>query len=276
MSSHVEAVAGLVVEAVGEVAAFAVVSDVEVAAPQFLDERGEAGIADGIVVVRILRLNGDGELVVGQQAQAGKGLGDAVALVGAVVSVEFLKADHRQASLAILALSLGGDEDSLSALMERHGDKLTLYLDGCLHDLHESEDLMIEAFAYLIAKQPRIRDGGFKAYLYKAARHMALRHRSKRRLMFSLDALTDEPDGQLLAEEVIGTAERNRILHGCMGEMNPDYREVLYLTYFEGMSYAQAAEVTGKTVKQITNLVYRGKESLRKLLEREEITNAEP
>ena len=79
MSSHVEAVAGLVVEAVGEVAAFAVVSDVEVAAPQFLDERGEAGIADGIVVVRILRLNGDGELVVGQQAQAGKGLGDAVA-----------------------------------------------------------------------------------------------------------------------------------------------------------------------------------------------------
>lgn len=51
---------------------------------------------------------------------------------------------------------LGGDEDSLSALMERHGDKLTLYLDGCLHDLHESEDLMIEVFAYLIAKQPRI------------------------------------------------------------------------------------------------------------------------
>ena len=35
---------------------------------------------------------------------------------------------------------LSGDEDGLSALMERHGDKLTLYLDGCLHDLHESED----------------------------------------------------------------------------------------------------------------------------------------
>ena len=38
---------------------------------------------------------------------------------------------------------------------------------------------------------------------------------------------------------------------------------------------AQAAEVTGKTVKQITNMVYRGKESLRRLLEREGITNAE-
>ena len=171
---------------------------------------------------------------------------------------------------------LSGDETGLELLIKKYGDPLTLYIDGYLHDVHEAEDLMMETFSWLFTKKPRIREGGFKAYLYKAARHMALRHRSKRRLMFSLDALTDEPDGQLLAEEVIGTAERNRILHGCMGEMNPEYREVLYLTYFEGMSYAQAAEVTGKTVKQITNLVYRGKESLRKLLEREGITNAEP
>ena len=78
-----------------------------------------------------------------------------------------------------------------------------------------------------------------------------------------------------LAEEVILTEERNRVLHFCMDEMNPDYREVLYLTYFEDMSYAQAAEVTGKTVKQITNMVYRGKKSLRRLLELEGITNAE-
>ena len=171
---------------------------------------------------------------------------------------------------------LNGDDEGLNALMKKYGDPLTLYIDGYLHDVHESEELMLDVFAYLFTKKPRIRDGGFKAYLYKAARHMALRHKSKRKRMFSLDALTDEPDGQQLAEEVIGTAERNRILHGCMGEMNPDYREVLYLTYFEGMSYAQAAEVTGKSVKQITNLVYRGKESLRKLLEREGITNAEP
>lgn len=58
-------------------------------------------------------------------------------------------------------------------------------------------------------------------------------------------------------------------MHFCMDELNPDYRESLYLTYFEGMSYLQAAEVMGKSVKQITNMVYRGKERLRGLLERE-------
>jgi len=128
---------------------------------------------------------------------------------------------------------LSGDDEGLNALMKKYGDPLTLYIDGYLHDVHEAEELMLDVFAYLFTKKPRIRDGGFKAYLYKAARHMALRHKSKRKPLFSLDALTGEPDGRLLAEEVIRTEERNRILHFCMDEMNPDYREVLYLTYFE-------------------------------------------
>ena len=63
--------------------------------------------------------------------------------------------------------------------MEKYGDPLTLYLDGYLHDIHEAEELMLDVFAYLFTKKPRIRDGGFKAYLYKAARHMALRHKKQ-------------------------------------------------------------------------------------------------
>ena len=171
---------------------------------------------------------------------------------------------------------LRGDETGPEALMKKYGDPLTLYINGYLHDVHEAEDLMIEVFSYLFTKKPHIRDGGFKAYLYKAARHMALRHKSRRRLLFSLDGLTDEPDGQTLVEEVVHTKERDQILHFCMAELKPDYREALYLTYFEGMSYLQAAEVMRKSEKQITNMVYRGKERLRGLLEREGITNAKP
>ena len=164
---------------------------------------------------------------------------------------------------------LDGDEDALGELMERYGTKLTLYLDGYLCDLHEAEDLMIEAFAYLIAKKPRIRDGGFRAYLYQSARHMALRGRSRRRLFFSLDNLTEEPDGQTLVEEVVRTKERDRILHFCMAALNPDYREALYLVYFEDMSYRNAATVMNKSESQITKLVYRGKQSLKVILEQE-------
>ena len=129
---------------------------------------------------------------------------------------------------------LNGDDAGLDALMKKYGGPLTFYIDGYLHDVHEAEELMLDVFAYLFTKKPKIRDGGFKAYLYKAARHMALRRKSRWKPLFSLNELANEPDGRLLAEEVMG-----------------------------------------KTVKQITNMVYRGKESLRRLLEREGITNAE-
>ena len=154
---------------------------------------------------------------------------------------------------------LSGDETGLVELMKKYGNPLTLYINGYLHDIHEAEDLMIEVFSYLFSKRPPIRDGGFRAYLYKAARHMALRHKSIRRHHFCLDDLTKEPEGGKLVDEVIRTKERNQILHLCMGELHPDYREALYLTYFEGMSYRQVAEVMGKSVKQITKYNVPGK-----------------
>ena len=171
---------------------------------------------------------------------------------------------------------LCGDEAGLEALMKKYGDPLILYINGYLHDVHEAEDLMIEVFSYLFTKKPRIRDGGLKAYLYKAARHMALRHKSRRRHSFCFDDMSEEPDVQTLVEEIVQTKERDMILHFCMNELKSDYREALYLTYFEGMSYLQAAVVMGKSEKQITNMVYRVKERMRILLEREGITNAKP
>ena len=169
---------------------------------------------------------------------------------------------------------LSGDDSGLQRLMERYGNSLTLYIDGYLHDIHEAEDLMIEAFAYFVAKRPRLRDDGFRAYLYKSARHLALRclQKKRRKQLFSFDDLEQEPESDVLLETLVQTDERNRILWHCMDELAPAYREALYLVYFEGMRHAEAAAVMRKTEKQIADLVYRGRASLRKTLEREGIT----
>ena len=169
---------------------------------------------------------------------------------------------------------LSGDDSGLQRLMERYGNSLTLYIDGYLHDIHEAEDLMIEAVAYFVAKRPRLRDNGFRAYLYKSARHLALRclQKKRRKQLFSFDDLEQEPESDVLLETLVQTDERNRILWRCMDELAPAYREALYLVYFEGMRHAEAAAVMRKTEKQIADLVYRGRASLRKTLEREGIT----
>ncbi len=172
---------------------------------------------------------------------------------------------------------LAGDDVSLALLMERYGDRLTFYINGYIHDLYDSEDLMIEAFAYLISKKPRIREGCFKAYLYKMARNLSLRFITKKRLnhSFSLEEIDKEPEGRILIEEIVQKEELNQSLYLCMDQLKPDYREVLYLVYFENMRHAEVAKVMKKSEKQVSDLVYRGKKSLRKYLEKEGITNEE-
>ena len=77
------------------------------------------------------------------------------------------------------------------------------------------------------------------------------------------------PKGEVLAETPLYGMERKRQLYQAMEKLKDDYREALYLVYFEDMSYRQAASVMGKSESQVTKLVYRGKQSLKTILEEE-------
>ena len=178
---------------------------------------------------------------------------------------------------ALYKAYLDGDDASLASLMELYGDKLTFYINGYLYDMHDSEDLMIEAFAYLISKKPHIREGCFKSYLYKIARNLSLRFVKRKHLKhnFSFEEIEKEPESKILIEEIVQKEDFNQSLYLCMDRLKPDYREALYLVYFEDMHHSEAATVMGKSKKQVSDLVYRGRNSLRKYLEQEGITNAE-
>lgn len=177
---------------------------------------------------------------------------------------------------ALYRAYLGGDDASLASLMDRYGDRLTFYINGYLHDIYDSEDLMIEAFAYLITKKPHISQACFKAYLYKMARNLALRFISKKRLnhCFSFEEIDKFIESKIIIEEILQRDELNQSLYSCMDQLKPEYREALYLVYFENMHHAQAGKIMKKSERQVSDLVYRARISLRKHLEGEGITNA--
>ena len=68
---------------------------------------------------------------------------------------------------------LSGNSGALEKLMDMYGDKLTLYINGYVKNLHDSEDILIEVFAYLVDKRPNVKSN-FESYIYKAARNHAL------------------------------------------------------------------------------------------------------
>ena len=172
---------------------------------------------------------------------------------------------------------LDGEQKAADLLVEKYGDPLTLYINGYLKDIHEAEDLMIEAFSQIFAKErPITGAGAFQAYLYKTARNLAFRHRKKHRLSFlRFDELDFEPQSDVLADTELSRRERSRQLYGALEKLKPEYREALYLVYFEEMSYRNAATVMNQSEGQITKLVYRGKQSLKAILEQEGFTYAD-
>ncbi len=169
-----------------------------------------------------------------------------------------------------------GMNEAFDELMIRHGDALLIYLNGYIHNLHDAEDLMIEAFARIMVRKPDIRQGNFKAYLFRTGRNLASRFHSvvTRNDVFSMDSLEKEMADGALQDELVWTEEKNRILHVCLERIDPKLREALWLVYYEGMTYAQAAEVMGMNTRKLDKLLARGKELMRKELNKEGVTDA--
>ena len=161
---------------------------------------------------------------------------------------------------------LSGDAKALERLMEIYGDKLTLYINGYIKNLHDSEDLLIEVFAYLISKRPNIKSS-FESYIYKAARNHALMflRKAKRHIILTEEEMNFCIENTF--EDEVCIAERNKRIYDCMEYLPSAQKEALYLVYIEGMSYKDAAAVLRKSAKQIDKLLQLGKKKLRPLLE---------
>jgi RNA polymerase sigma-70 factor (ECF subfamily) len=171
---------------------------------------------------------------------------------------------------------LSGDKEAYDELMVRYGDKLTFYLYGYLHNFEDAEDLMIEAFARIMVKKPPIHDGCFRAYLYKTARNLAVRaHLLRiRARTFDFRDVTVDAVAEVLPEEKMWEEEKREILQLCLERIDPKYREALWLVYMEEMTYADAAAIMQVDIKKIDNLLARGKQHLRKELDKEGLSNA--
>lgn len=172
---------------------------------------------------------------------------------------------------------LKGDSGSYDQLVIRHGDGLTSYLYGYLHNWHDAEDLMIEAFARIMVRRPRIGEGNFKAYLFKTGRNLAARFHSRqmRITQFSLDEWDGDIEDRKPIEEKVLDGEKRKVLQFCLERIDPQMREALWLVYIEGMSYHEAASVMKVNSKKVDHLLERGKKQMRIELEKEGITDAD-
>lgn len=169
-----------------------------------------------------------------------------------------------------------GQTECFDELTICYGDALVIYLNGILHNMQDAEDIMVETFARILVKKPAIRSGGFKAYLYRTAHNLAINllKKNRRRETFSLDGCEEILRTSDSATKTIDDTERDDILHLCMEKIDPVLKEVLFLIYFEELSYKEAAAVMRISPKRVDKLLQTAKKHLKKELSKEGIDHA--
>ena len=167
---------------------------------------------------------------------------------------------------------LEGDDDGIVQIIKDHKDGLMLYLNSFLLNIHLAEDLTEDTFVKLIARRPRFSGKStFKTWLYAIGRNVALdflRKNAKLPTVSAEEAMTLIADEADVARQYL-CSERKLQVHKALKQLNDEYRQVLVLVYFEDFQNDQVASIIGKSKKQIENLVYRAKLSLKSELEKE-------
>ena len=168
---------------------------------------------------------------------------------------------------------LEGDNDGFIEIIRDYKDGLILYLNGYVHDIHDAEDLMEDTFVKIYAKRPVFSPKySFKTWLYTIGRNAAIDYLRKERKKYirSMDELSEIVADKTQLEYEYLKKEEKIYLFEAMEKLKSDYRQTLYLKYLEGLSNDDIGKIMGKTRRQVENLLYRGKQALRNILEQEE------
>ena len=165
---------------------------------------------------------------------------------------------------------LDGDEGALAEIILSYKDGLILYLNGFVGDLVTAEELTEETFVKLVLKRPRFSgDASFKTWLYTIARNTAIDYlRRNKGTSVPLEDCPQLADEEDLERSYIQQEER-LLMHSCMKRLKPEYRQVLWLSYFEGFSYQQIGRVMKKTTHGVETLAYRARVALKNLMIKE-------
>lgn len=190
----------------------------------------------------------------------------------AVVEKRATAADKLTASsdVDLLKRFCAGEEAAFAELYGRHKQQIYTY---CVRMLGGDQDLASDAFQEVFIKvsekASQFRQGSnVTGWLFMIARNTCLNVFRGRKPNECLDDHADvESSDRSLAPEF--GEEQNFLrakLEQAIAELPIDYREPLVLREFDGLGYAEIAELTGTSLPVTKVRIYRAKQKLREIL----------
>jgi len=167
---------------------------------------------------------------------------------------------------------LEGDDEGIIELIRDYKDGMILYINSIVGNIFVAEEITEETFMRIVTKKPHFNHSvTFKTWLYTIGKNIAIDH--LRRSSKISGRPFEDYDAKIKAEEDLERSyiatEQKIMLHRVLAKLNPKYRQVLYLSFFEGFTNEQIAKVMNKSKRQIEQLLYQAKLSLKQELIRD-------
>ncbi|QOV90598.1 RNA polymerase sigma factor [Humisphaera borealis] len=174
------------------------------------------------------------------------------------------------------------DADLAETLEALHADSFGWALHCCRGDRCRAEDVLQTAYLKLAEARctpPDDRRSALKTWWFGVIRLTAMEdHRTVRSRRSLLERLLGRAASRPEAVEISPeptppmSAQRNEqddLLRRSLGQLSPRQAEVLHLTFYQGMTIGEAADVMGVGIGSARQHYERGKSRLRELLEKE-------
>lgn len=163
-----------------------------------------------------------------------------------------------------------GNEEAFENIIELHKRSLVLFIYEIVKDMDLAEELMIDTFAQLIVSKAKWKKkSSFKTWLFAIGQNIALKEVKRRKKQaIQINEINYDGLNCNIYKQFVENEEKVQ-LYDSMQKIKQEYRQVLYLIYFEEMSYEEISRVMKKSKKRVDNLAYRGKLSLKNVLEKD-------
>jgi RNA polymerase sigma-70 factor (ECF subfamily) len=151
-----------------------------------------------------------------------------------------------------------GDEAAMTALIDRHRNRLIRTAANLLRDRYEAEDIAQEAFLKAFREIGKLReDRAFSGYLYRICVRLCMdRLRLKRPELVEFDPGTPAAGNNI---------ENKVVVEKLLAMMPIDLRTTLVLREMEQLSYEEVAEVMHVPVGTVRSRLHSAREKFRNL-----------
>ena len=163
---------------------------------------------------------------------------------------------------ALVKASINGDAEGFTELCQRYYPAMVAIAHSVLSDRHLAEDAAQQAFAKAAVKLPRLKkESRFANWLAVICRNVA------KDMARSKENLRTTDDLSMVAAKSRDD-DRSRAVREAISKLSASARELIFLRYYDGMSYEQMSSVLGISEQAINGRLRRAKEKMADYLRR--------